>query len=50
MWMNQPAAESPVEKCHFSPFRSHSANPLHKPVPGVIPVVHTLYDYDKGIS
>jgi hypothetical protein len=50
MWTNQPAAARPVEKLCFSPESAHSANPLHKPLRGVIPVVHTLYDYDKGIS
>jgi hypothetical protein len=48
--MDQPTPTSPVEKCYFSPVRSHSANPLHKSLRGVIPVIHTLYDYDKGIS
>ena len=29
---------------------AHSAIPLQEPERGVIPVLHTLYDYDKGIS
>ena len=40
----------PVERSVFSPDRAHSEIPLLKRLRGVIPVVHTPYDYNKGIS
>jgi len=50
MWSVQPARPSPVDNRDFSPVRPHSSSPLHKRLRGVFPVIHTLYDYDKGIS
>jgi hypothetical protein len=43
-------ARGPVEKGSSSPGPTHSATPLLKRERGVIPVLHTPYDYDKGIS
>jgi hypothetical protein len=50
MGMSRFVHATPVEEVSFSPNRAHSANRLAKPLPGVFPVVHTPYDYDKGIS
>jgi hypothetical protein len=36
-----------VEKPSFSPERVPSENALFKPRTAVIPVMHTLYDYDE---
>jgi hypothetical protein len=50
MWSVRTLAAAPVDKAVLSPVRSHRRIRLPKPLPGVIPVVHTPYDYDKGIS
>jgi len=50
LWSDLRADASPVDKALFPPERAHSANPLRQGKRGVIPGVHTLYDYDKGIS
>jgi len=50
MWSVQPARTSPVDNRDFSPVRPHSPSPLHKRLRSVFPVIHTPYDYDKGIS
>jgi hypothetical protein len=50
LWTHPDSALNPVDNPVFSPFAAHSAIPLQQPEPGVIPVLHTLYDYDKGIS
>jgi len=42
--------KGPVDKTDSSPGRTHSATPLLERERGVIPVLHTPYDYDKGIS
>jgi hypothetical protein len=50
MWRDQPAAATPVDNPCFSPLRPHRQSPLQEPSEGVVPVIHTLYDYDKGFS
>jgi len=50
LWMQRPLAGAPVENTLSSPETAHSATPLLKREHGVIPVLHTPYDYDKGIS
>jgi hypothetical protein len=50
LWTEQPAAVPPVDKCFSSPVGAHSPMPLQERKRGVIPELHTLYDYDKGIS
>jgi len=50
MWMTRPAASGPVEKAYSSPNPAHSGFGLDLRLRGSIPVIHTLYDYDKGIS
>src|SRR6185503_19896581 len=50
MWSVQAARTSPVDNRDFSPVRPHSPSPLHKRLRSVFPVIHTPYDYDKGIS
>ena len=50
MWNVQPARAVPVENRHFSPVRPHSPTPLRERLRRVFPVIHTPYDYDKGIS
>jgi hypothetical protein len=50
MWSDHLAGQSAVEKVPLSPGCLHSENPLCRRLRGIIPVVHTLYDYDKGIS
>jgi hypothetical protein len=39
--------DEPVEKRFFSPGSVPSENPVSKPRTAVIPVMHTLYDYDE---
>lgn len=46
MWIDPSPAAGPVEKRPFSPTSPHSGKPLPKPLRGVFPVIHTLYDYD----
>ena len=43
-------ASAPVDKAASSPGCTHSETPLQEREAGVIPVLHTPYDYDKGIS
>jgi hypothetical protein len=50
LWSDQRADLSPVDKAHLPPGRAHNPNPLRQWNRGVIPGLHTLYDYDKGIS
>jgi hypothetical protein len=50
LWSDPRADVSPVDKALLPPRRAHSANPLRQGNRGVIPGLHTLYDYDKGIS
>ena len=50
LWSDSRADVSPVDKALLPPGRTHSANPLRQGKQGVIPGLHTLYDYDKGIS
>jgi hypothetical protein len=50
MWSDEARAAAPVDKADLSPDRPHKRTSLPKPLPGIIPVVHTPYDYDKGIS
>jgi hypothetical protein len=50
LWTKQPLAGGPVENTLSSPAGAHSATSLQEPKHGVIPVLHTPYDYDKGIS
>jgi hypothetical protein len=40
----------PVRNPSFSTASVPNANPLPKPLDGVVPVVHTPYDYYKKIS
>jgi len=49
VWMDSLVAERPVDNASFSPARPHSETVGRKPLRGVIPFIHTLYDYDKGI-
>ncbi len=50
MWMTRPAASSPVDKAVPSPLSANRGSRVAMRVWAIIPVVHTLYDYDKGIS
>ena len=50
MWMTRPAASSPVDKATLSPVPANSRSRLGMRLRAIIPVVHTPYDYDKGIS
>ena len=50
LWTPLAPAGGPVDKAHSSPGRTHSATPLLERERGVIPVLHTPYDYYKGIS
>jgi hypothetical protein len=50
LWTQLAGGRGPVDNRVSSPLAAHSANPLPEPERGVIPVLHTLYDYDKGIS
>jgi hypothetical protein len=50
MWSDQASVTALVDKAGLSPARAHKRTSLPKPLPGIIPVVHTPYDYDKGIS
>jgi hypothetical protein len=50
LWSDSPAALAPVDKASLPTKCAHSANPLLERVRGVVPGLHTLYDYDKGIS
>jgi hypothetical protein len=48
--MTRPATSSPVDKAFPSPVLANSESRLDIGLQGIIPVVHTPYDYDKGIS
>jgi hypothetical protein len=50
MWTVPTPAAAPVDKAVLSPTCPHRLIPLSKRFRGIIPVVHTPYDYDKGIS
>jgi hypothetical protein len=50
LWSDRQHGTAPVDKAPLPPTRAHSANPLPQRNRGVIPGLHTLYDYDKGIS
>jgi hypothetical protein len=50
MWMTRPAASSPVDKTFRSPVLANSKTRLGMRLRSIIPVFHTPYDYDKGIS
>jgi hypothetical protein len=50
MWSVRTPGADPVDKAVLSPVHSHRRNRFPKRLRGVIPVVHTPYDYDKGIS
>jgi hypothetical protein len=50
MWTAQPAAFEPVDNAVLSPVRANSYQRLPQRIRGIIPVVHTPYDYFKGIS
>jgi hypothetical protein len=50
LWTQRPTAGGHVDNTESSPARAHSATPLLERKRGVIPVLHTPYDYDKGIS
>jgi hypothetical protein len=48
--MTGHASGEPVEKTGSSPLGANRSFGLPVRVHGIIPDVHTLYDYDKGIS
>jgi hypothetical protein len=50
LWTQHLGGRDPVDNRVSSPVAAHSAIPLRERERGVIPVLHTLYDYDKGIS
>ena len=50
MWTEQPAAFEPVDNAVSSPVRANSYRRLPLGIRGIIPDVHTPYDYFKGIS
>ena len=50
LWSDLSAASAPVDKASLPPKCAHSANPLPERVRGVVPGLHTLYDYNKGIT
>jgi hypothetical protein len=50
MWSVRTRAAAAVDKAVLSPVHSHRRTRLSKRLSGIIPVVHTPYDYDKGIS
>jgi hypothetical protein len=50
LWTQRAGRLGSVDNCLFSPIAAHSAIALRQPKQGVIPVLHTLYDYNKGIS
>jgi hypothetical protein len=50
MWSVRTQDVATVDKAVLSPGHLHRRTRLSKRLPRVIPVVHTPYDYDKGIS
>jgi hypothetical protein len=50
MWTSGRAGKEPVDKAGSSPTRANSPFGLRQPFYSIIPGIHTLYDYNKGIS
>ena len=50
LWTQLTGRPGPVDNRLLSPVAAHSAIALRERKRGVFPVLHTLYDYDKGIS
>jgi hypothetical protein len=50
LWTLLASGMTPVDRAGSSPPCAHSETPLLEREQGVIPVLHTPYDYDKGIS
>ena len=50
LWTQRAAGGRPVERSLPSPDRTHSRTALLKPEHGVFPVIHTLYDFYKGLT
>jgi len=50
MWMNRHAGKGPVDKAGPSPICANSSFGLVVRFCSIIPGIHTLYDYNKGIS
>jgi hypothetical protein len=50
MWTEHDAAPGPVNNTVFSPNCANSSFRLPAGFRSIIPDIHTLYDYDKGIS
>jgi hypothetical protein len=50
LWTQLTGRPGPVDNHLLSPVAAHSATALRERKRGVFPVLHTLYDYDKGIS
>ncbi len=50
LWSVLPPALTSVDKASLPPKCAHSANPLLERIRGVTPGLHTLYDYNKGIT
>ena len=50
LWTLLASGATPVDRSLSSPLCAHSGTPLLEPEQGVVPVLHTPYDYDKGIS
>jgi hypothetical protein len=50
MWTSRSTGKGPVDKPGSSPICANSSFGLAVRFCGIIPGIHTLYDYDKGIS
>jgi hypothetical protein len=50
LWTQRAAAGDPVDKAVSSPGSAHRRTALLEPEHGVIPVIHTPYDFYKGIT
>ena len=50
LWTQLTGFLAPVDNRRLSPVAAHSAIALRERNRGVFPVLHTPYDYDKGIS
>jgi len=50
LWTQLTDQPCPVDNRCLSPVATHSAIALRERNRSVFPVLHTLYDYDKGIS
>ena len=46
MWTERAAPAEPVDNTAFSPNSANSSFPLPAGFRGIIPDIHTLYDYD----